>query len=216
MNLERLSRAQRRSVALAMLMVVVVCTVGVVVVPYSMLVGHFDAKLQLLSKNVALQRAIVRDGESAREQQRQLERIEAANGFFLASDKPALAAAELQRRVKQVIEQSGGTVVSSQMLGEKKEQGVGQVVLRVQMRCGVESLQKVLHTLEAQSPILLLDNILLGARPAGSIVPGRAKEGQQQLDVRFDVAAFRQGTDAPGVAASKRLQGQGAQRAFAD
>lgn len=190
MNAERLTFAQRRLAALAILMMLVFVAVAMVAVPYNAVTEHYDSKVQHLNERINTQRAIVRDGEKARGQQRSLERIEAANGFFLSSDKPALASAELQRRVKQVIEQSGGTVVSSQMMGGKGERGVEQVVLRVQMRCGVEELQKTLYTLEAQSPILLLDNILVGVRPAGVITPGKEKGGQQ-LDVRFDVAGFR-------------------------
>lgn len=192
MNLEGLSAPQRKIVALLILALLIIIVVGMVALPYGAILSSYDSKLQRLNERLDMQRAIVRDGEKARGQQRILDRLEATNGFFLTSDKPALASAELQKRVKQVIEQSGGTVVSSQMLGDKSRQGVDQVVLRVQMRCGVEELQKVFHTLEAQSPIVLLDNIMLGARPAGSVVPGRGKEGSQQLDVRFDVTGFRQ------------------------
>lgn len=191
MHPEHLSPVQRRLVALVILLLPVIVVVGLVALPYNAVVESYDSKVQRLNEKMATNHAIMRDGEKARGQQRILERIESANGFFLASNEAALASAELQRRVKQVIEQSGGTVVSSQMMGEKNHQGVGQVVLRVQMRCGVEELQRVLHTLEAQSPILLIDNILVGARPAGTITPGKGKNLQQQLDVRFDVAGFR-------------------------
>lgn len=192
MHLEKLTPARRRIIALAILMGLIVAVTGSVVFPYRAIVASYDVQVERLSKKLAFQRAIVRDGEKARGQQRMLERIESANGFFLASNEPALASAELQRRVKLVIEQSGATIVSSQMLGEKRQtKQVEQVLLRVQMRCGVEELQKVLHTLEAQSPVLLLDNILIGARPAGGIVQGKGPISQQQLDVRFDVAGFR-------------------------
>lgn len=191
MNFEKLSSPQRKLLALFMLALLIVVVAGIVALPYNAIIDSYDNKLQRLNEKLDIQRAIVRDGESARAQQRILDRLEATNGFFLTSDKPALASAELQKRVKQLIEESGGTVVSSQMLGDKSEQGVALVVLRVQMRCGVEELQKVFHTLEAQTPILFLDNVLLGARPAGSIVPGRGRESSQQLDVRFDVTGFR-------------------------
>lgn len=191
MHLEQLTPAHRRIAALAMLMVLIAAVTGSVALPYSAVVASYDGKVERHNKKLALQRAIVRDGEKARGQQRMLERIESANGFFLASNEPALASAELQRRVKLVIEQSGATIVSSQMLGEKNQKQVEQVLLRVQMRCGVEELQKVLHTLEAQSPVLLLDNILIGARPAGGVIQGKGPASQQQLDVRFDVAGFR-------------------------
>jgi len=191
MNFEKFSSPQRKLLAVFILALLIVVVTGIVALPYNVIVDRYDNKLQRHNEKLEIQRAIVRDGEKARTQQRILDRLEATNGFFLTSDRPALASAELQKRVKQVIEQSGGTVVSSQMLGDKSEQGVDMVVLRVQMRCGVEELQKVFHTLEAQTPILLLDNILLGARPAGSIVPGRGRESSQQLDIRFDVTGFR-------------------------
>jgi general secretion pathway protein M len=191
MHLEQLTPAHRRIAALAILMVLIAAVTGSVALPYSAVVASYDGQVERHNKKLALQRAIVRDGEKARGQQRTLERIESANGFFLVSNEPALASAELQRRVKLVIEQSGATIVSSQMLGEKNQKQVEQVLLRVQMRCGVEELQKVLHTLEAQSPVLLLDNILIGARPAGGVIQGKGPASQQQLDVRFDVAGFR-------------------------
>jgi general secretion pathway protein M len=191
MHPERHTSARRRIVALLILMALIVTVSGLIAIPYGAVVGRYDRNVERLNEKLELHRSIVRDGEKARGQQHMLERIESANGFFLASNEPALASAELQRRVKLVIEQSGGTIVSSQMMGEKNHQGVDQVVLRVQMRCGVEELQKVLHTLEAQSPVLLLDNILVAARPAGGIIPGKDKTSQQQLDVRFDVAGFR-------------------------
>lgn len=192
MNLEKLTTQQRKFLALLILLLLVVGVTGIVTLPYNAIVDSYDNKLQRLNEKLEIQRAIVRDGERARGQQRILDRLEATNRFFLTTDKPALASAELQRRVKQVIEQSSGTVVSSQMLGDKSEQGVDQVVLRVQMRCGVEELQKVFHTLEAQTPILMLDNIMLGARPAGSVMPGQGRDSTRQLDVRFDVTGFRQ------------------------
>jgi general secretion pathway protein M len=172
-------------------MVLIAAVTGIVALPYGAVMESYDRQIDRLNKKLDIQHAIVRDGEKARGQQRMLERIESANGFFLTSNEPALASAELQRRVKLVIEQSGGTIVSSQMLGEKNQNKVEQVLLRVQMRCGVEELQKVLHTLEAQSPVLLLDNILVGARPTGGIIQGKGTTSQQQLDVRFDVAGFR-------------------------
>lgn len=191
MHPEHLTPVRRRIIALAILMVLIVAVSSIVALPYSAFVEGYDSRIERLNEKLDTQRAIVRDGEKARGQQRMLERIESANGFFLASNEPALASAELQRRVKLVIEQSGATIVSSQMLGEKNQNKVEQVLLRVQMRCGVEELQKVLHTLEAQSPVLLLDNILVGARPAGGIIQGKGTTSQQQLDVRFDVAGFR-------------------------
>ncbi|HEY0721276.1 MAG TPA: type II secretion system protein GspM [Gammaproteobacteria bacterium] len=202
MHPEKLSAKQQRLLALALLLTAVSIVVGAVVVPYFMVLNGYDEGLRHLDERMVTYRAIVRDGEVAREQQRQLDRIELANGYFLASGKQALASAELQRRVKLVIEQSGGSVVSSQMLGERNDHDLDQVVLRVQMRSGVEQLGKVLHSLEGQPPVVMLDNVLIGARPAGGFAAQRGKETEAQLDVRFDVAGFLK-PSADGSAAKK-------------
>lgn len=199
MHPESLSVGQRRLLALLILLSLLALASSVVIVPYTLIAASYDRKLQRLNVKYETSSAFVQDGEKARNQQRMLERIESANGFFIASDKPALASAELQRRVKLVIEQSGGSVVSSQMMGEKQVDGIEQLVLRVQMRCGVEEIQKVFHTLESQSPILMLDNIYFAARPSVGMVSARDKGTQQQLDVRFDVAGFRKYADPHDV-----------------
>lgn len=190
MHPENLSATQRRWLALLLLLMVVAIAISALIVPYYLVLAGYDEKLQRLEERLVTYRAIVHDGEVALTQQRQLDRIESANGYFLTSLKPALATAELQRRVKQVIEQSGAAVVSSQMLGERNDHDLNQVVLRVQMRTGVEELSKIFHSLEGQPPVLMLDNVLIGARPMAGTPAQRSIAGGPQLDVRFDVIGF--------------------------
>lgn len=191
MHPENLAAPRRRLLALALLVGVVAFVVATLAVPYYLLLTGYDERLGQLDEKRLAYRAIMQDGEVALGQQRQLDRIESANGYFLTSGKPTLASAELQRRVKLVIEQSGGAVVSSQMLGERNEAGLDQVVLRVQMRSGVEELGKVFHTLESQPPVVMLDNVMIGARPgSAAAAAARGKSTLPQLDVRFDVAGF--------------------------
>lgn len=187
-------RAQRLT-ALALLLGVTLMVGAVLTAPYLAVSRHYDDRLERLGERLNTYRTIVQQGGAMREQQRLVQRAERTQGYYLAGDKPALAAAELQRRVKQVIEQHGGTVVSSQVLGEKSaEQGLQQITLRLTLRAGIDALTKVLHTLEAQPPLLVFDNVYIGARPGGTARWRGASVGQE-LDVRIDISGFLRHSD---------------------
>ncbi len=114
-------------------------------------------------------------------------------GYYLENNRPTLAAAELQRRVKQSVEKHGGSIVSSQILGEQEENGLGlhRVVLRVNLRMDLPTLQKILYELETKPPVLVLQNISLNARPSGSTARLNGRIEQQVLDASLDVMGFR-------------------------
>ncbi len=195
MRVEQLSPRGQRLTALALLVLVLAAAVGLVAGPYLAVAAAYDHRVGRLTEKLQQYRAMVQQGEGAREQQRVLARLERSHGYYLSGDKPTLAAAELQRRVKQVIEQQGGTVVSSQVLGEKDEEGLRQIALRVTMRTGIETFARVLHTLEAQPPVLVFENMHIGARPGGATARWRGSGNLQEIDVRFDVLGFRRGAE---------------------
>lgn len=193
---EQLSPRTQRLLAVALLLAGLALGVGVVAGPYLAVAGGYDSRIERLAEKLQRYRSIVQQGVGAREQHRVLARMERTYGYYLSGDRHALAAAELQRRVKQVIEQHGGTVVSSQVLGEKNADGLQQIALRVTMRSGIETFGKVLHMLEAQPPVLVFENIHIGARPGGTAARWRGSANLQELDVRFDVLGFRRGAES--------------------
>ena len=196
LRIEMLSPRAQRLTALAALVGAMLLLSGLLLLPYLAIVGSYDGQLQAISDKLHRYRTSVQQMTNIQEQQRRLQRIERATGYSLGGDRPALAAAELQRRVKQVIEQQGGAVVSSQVLGEKTERGMQQITVRVTMRAGIEALGKILHGLESQPPVLMFDNVHIGSRPGGTS-RWRGSTSAQELDVRLDVIGFRRGAEAP-------------------
>jgi hypothetical protein len=194
-RIEQYSLRVQRITALALLGLALAAGIGLLAGPYLVVAGSYEHRLGQLTEKLQRYRVIVQQGDGAGEQQRVLTRLERSHGYYLSGDKPTLAAAELQRRVKQVIEQQGGTVVSSQVLGEKDEGGLRQLALRVTMRTGIETFARVLHTLEAQPPVLVLENVHIGARPGGATARWRGSANLQEIDVRFDVLGFRRGAE---------------------
>lgn len=116
---------------------------------------------------------------------RQLQR----SNFYITADTPALAAAELQKKVKQIIESRGGHLVSTQNVDAFADEGPLQLAIRVRMTGDTPALTKVLYELENTRPLLFLDNLTLRTqrRVSGR---GRNRTYEMVLDATFDLIAF--------------------------
>ncbi len=112
--------------------------------------------------------------------------------YFLPPAPPTLAAADLQQRVKSLVEGSGGSLLSVQALPAVEEGGVVRVAVSIALQGNVDSLQKMLHSLESQVPLLFVDNLEVTARqfrprlPDGSVAPYT----RIQLNGQFEVSGY--------------------------
>ena len=111
---------------------------------------------------------------------------------YLPQSAPSLAAAELQQRVKAVVEAVGGTLRSTQALPPTEEGGAVKVTVSAAMTGDTESLRKILYELESQTPLLFVDNLDVTARenrprlPSGQL----ASYTRVQLNVQFEVSGY--------------------------
>jgi len=111
---------------------------------------------------------------------------------YLPQAAPALAAADLQQRVRAVVEAAGGTLQSTQSLPSVEEGNAVKVTVSASMMGDPDSLPKILHGLESQTPLLFVDNLQVSARPTRVRLPsGRFSDyTQTQLHVQFEVAGY--------------------------
>lgn len=191
MQLEQLAPKQRRGLALAILIVIMAIGYALLVMPLRGVSASYDQQFQQLNQRLTGMQNLLDEGQSARAQLQRLAVAEKRHGYYLENNRPTLAAAELQRRVKQTVENQGGSIVSSQILGEQEESGLHRVVLRVNLRMDLPTFEKILYDLESKAPVLVLNNISISARPSGSTARWRGSVDQQVLDVSLDVMGFR-------------------------
>ncbi len=111
---------------------------------------------------------------------------------YLPQSAPALAAADLQQRVKAVVEAAGGTLQSTQALPPAEEGNAVKVTVSAAINSDVGSLQKVLYDLESQTPLLFLDNLQVSARETRPRLPGGrvANYTRVLLSVQFEVSGY--------------------------
>lgn len=127
---------------------------------------HEQYRSAIASLEQRLQRyqALIATRPQLERQLRRLEQDRSARGLFLVEKEPSLAATELRRKVKEVVQAAGGTLVSTQSLPEQTDEAFPRVTLKVQVQGDTAMLQRVLHALEAQRPLLFIDNMGIRAR----------------------------------------------------
>jgi general secretion pathway protein M len=115
----------------------------------------------------------------------------ASQDFYLRNTNPSLAAAGLQEQVKQIIATNGGTLLSTQIMPEHPEGQLVQITVKVAMRGGIDTMQKVFYALESARPFLFLDDVYVRAYSL--------RRGNQmtvsEMEIRFDLSGYiRAGT----------------------
>jgi general secretion pathway protein M len=114
----------------------------------------------------------------------QQERAASAAGY-LTGPSDALAAAELQDRVKSVVEGAGGELRSTQILpAEELEADLDfrRTTLRVQFVVTIEGLEETLYELETGQPYLIIDDVTVRQERA------RRRRNQPRDQPRLDVS----------------------------
>lgn len=111
--------------------------------------------------------------------------------FYLQSDTPSLASAELQRLLTGIVDKHNGKVTSSQIVAAKedgKKSRPARVSVLVQLNAGVVPLQMMLHTLESHEPYLFVEHFSVrgGLGRNYKEIPGT----QPEFAVQFTVSAY--------------------------
>ena len=112
--------------------------------------------------------------------------------YYINATTSALAAAELQKKVKGVVEQAGGKLVSTQNIASTVQEDSDRIAVRVRMNGGVDILADVLHNLEGGRPLLFVENLSIRSNKR---VRGRRgnRTTEFSLDTTFDLVGFLRG-----------------------
>lgn len=108
---------------------------------------------------------------------------------YLVGATPALAAAELQKSVQQVVKSHGGNVSSVQILKGKEEGEFQRIAIRVQMRASIEALRAIFYNVEAGQPYLFIDNLEIRTRSTRRRRGGKV-DADPLLVVGFEIYGY--------------------------
>ncbi len=204
----RMSPAQQRATALAILVGFVVLALAVLLLPVLMLHKHYDEAIADTTNRVDRMRRVA---AQAPELRRALDAMKARDGrrFFLKNTAPNLAGAELQELVKAAVESNGGRITTSQNTSARDDGRFKQIGVNVQFFATTPALQRVLAALESQQPYTVVDNLTV--RPLNAFRGFKPAAGAEpEVNVQLDVVAFAYAepakpapAPAPGAAPAK-------------
>jgi general secretion pathway protein M len=139
--------------------------------------------------------------------QAELEQVlsnEDVKDFYFDAKTPALAGAQLQREVQEMVKSSGGRLVSTQILPAPDDEQPPKVHVRAQIQGETDALVDVLYRIEQARPFLFVDQMSVRSqsrrtparrnpRVRGRHRSVRRSRQQGQLTVRLDIFGYALG-----------------------
>jgi general secretion pathway protein M len=175
--------------------------VGVIAVPYALIVEPLAAKHRDYRDTIAQDQDLLRryrqiaaDRPLLQARREQLRRDPISQGAYLSGGSEALVAANLQNRIKTVIEASGGRLASTQILQSSDEDGFRVVTIRVRMTADIDAASKTFYALEAGEPYLFVDSVDISSRQARRRRNQRTTNEKVDLNINYDVSGYMRPT----------------------
>jgi general secretion pathway protein M len=183
-----------RTLAIVLLGMALLGAARLVVAP--LLAAYRDAAEEIEQAEFLLQRyrALAEQRPAMAERLAEQQELVASAAGYLQGPSDALAAAQLQDRVKTVVEGAGGELRSTQILTAQPveiDARIRRAALRVQFVVTIEGLAQTLYELESGQPYLLIDELLVREQRTRS---RRRNEPEPEtlLDVSLELSGYIQ------------------------
>ena len=182
--------ARRYAIALLLLAVlaVAVVTLGPPLALYRAQATAIDDGL----RELATYRRLVGQKAELERQLAGLSRRSATSKYYVQGATPALASANIQKYIKNIVSRNGAEVISTQIVAAQSDAQGNEVSLRVHMRADFDAAIAILHSVESGRPMLFVDDLAINARP----VRGRTPDDPPvvQLDMQFELKGYTGGS----------------------
>ena len=104
--------------------------------------------------------------------------------FLVHAPTPNLAGVKLQSLVRQIVEESGGSVESLHVLDPQDVEPFVEISVRVEAEIDMLGLRRLLHAIETGQPLFSIGKIAISPIELGSDWAG------ERVDVKADISAF--------------------------
>lgn len=176
-----------RRLAVALLFVAIAAVIAAVGLPAWLLHRHYNLVLQ---EDLGKLERYRRIAGTRPEVARQLEAMRAKDPrkSFLRSGNVALSAAEAQETVRNIVESNGGKLITMQAPVSREEGRYRMVSVNVQLTGNIFALRKILDAIDASTPFLFVDNLMVRSQVPGSFRPQPGQE--PEMFVQFDLYGY--------------------------
>jgi general secretion pathway protein M len=184
----RLALLRGRVVALALLVALLGATYLLVLQPIVAAHRHADEQIAHLEQ---LLEGFHRAGGSRAALQARLDQLQdraASQTAYMGAASDALAAANLQEFVKQLVESNGGRLLSTVILPAHDDPPFRRIAIKVRIIVSTPQARQIFYALDTADLLLFVDNVHIRGQQSR---PRRDEvEADVQLDVRFDLYGY--------------------------
>jgi hypothetical protein len=179
-----------RSAAVALLFGCAIVLYFLIVAP---IVNEYSAKRHqavMLQEQIARYKAIADRQGGLRKQLSELESTNELTDLYWTGGTAAVAGANLQMLVNQLVVKSGGSVQSIANLTDKKSEQAATIAIKVLFSAEMAAIQKILHEIERQQPILFVDTIELRKRRVRKRRKAVSNDQSSNLQVVLNISGY--------------------------
>jgi general secretion pathway protein M len=180
-----------RLAALGLLLAVPALVYGAVVLPIGAHIAGLEGEATSLEDTLHRYQRIAGERAQLAALVRKAEEEQPDTALYLDGSSDALAAAQLQERLKQIVKASGGTVDSVRVLESAPEGPYRRVSVQLLIETRVAGLRALLYGVETGKPYLFVKSITV-TNIAG-VRPDSAMADSGDLDVRLEIFGYRKG-----------------------
>lgn len=188
--MQKLNKTQQRWLALGLLFSIIIILCLLIFVPwYQAITKGLDDIDEQVFRIKRYERVIASRDEVLSEVERGRKKINAL-GYFYAQETPSLAAAELQKRIREMVKRLDGDLSSTQVLPNRVQDNLVRIAVKVKLTSDMEMLRSLLHEIEYEKPLMNIEDISIVPRPGRRNRKTRQMEESGKITVSLDVSSY--------------------------
>lgn len=177
-----------RLLALGLLLVAVIIVLAAILYPWMSAHAVQAAEIRHMQKQLQVYRSLSEGHASMQQELSSLQRRNPSSVYYVSGETPALASASMQKYIKQIVDQQGGELISTQAVKDEGSDGPANIRLKVNLRSDMNASSRILYQLESGRPLLFTDNVTISARLVRGASAGDSP--RISLDTSFDVTGY--------------------------
>jgi len=111
-----------------------------------------------------------------------------SQGRLLTGESSQLAGADLQNRLKYLVDVNNAELGSMQLLSVREEEGFRRISVAIAFASTIDSLRAILYEIETQTPYLFVEKLEL--RKNRSLINASTLDGADELKVTLEVYGY--------------------------
>lgn len=188
--MQTLNNKQQRWLAVGLLLGTIISIGLLIFMPwYNSLTKTLDDIDEQVFRDKRYQRVIASREEVLTEIEQGRKEINSL-GYFSAQTKPSLAAAELQKRLKEMVQNADGDISSTQVLPNKDQDGLLRITVKVKLTGDMEMLRNLLFEIDVEKPLMMIENLTIVPGPKKRNRKTRKREETGKVVVTLEVSSY--------------------------